>query len=130
MQVGYKLFVSIESFILFIPVDLACKDCRTHTALRLSYPKASDLYKPSGLPPIPVIKPHIKWAEKQIPKKSHKSASLFLYATARVCKLPPADSNLLLDNAWSILKTSHFMCKREWVKLSRAWKTLITDGFL
>ncbi|CAA0837901.1 Probable apyrase 7 [Striga hermonthica] len=63
-----------------------------------------------------VIKPLIKWAEKQIPKKSHKSTSLFLYATAGVRRLPPADSNWLLDNAWSILKTSHFMCKREWVK--------------
>ncbi|KAL3652260.1 hypothetical protein CASFOL_001941 [Castilleja foliolosa] len=62
------------------------------------------------------IKPLIKWAEKQIPKKLHKSTSVFLYATAGVRRLPGPDSDWLLDNAWSILKTSRFLCKREWVK--------------
>ncbi|KAL7108922.1 hypothetical protein ACP275_06G143400 [Erythranthe tilingii] len=62
------------------------------------------------------IKPLIKWAEKQIPKKSHKTTSLFLYATAGVRRLPSSESDWLLNNAWSILKTSSFLCKREWVK--------------
>ncbi|KAK6145543.1 hypothetical protein DH2020_022363 [Rehmannia glutinosa] len=63
------------------------------------------------------IKPLIKWAEKQIPKKSHKTTSLFLYATAGVRRLPSSDSDWLLNNAWSILKTSPFLCKKEWVKI-------------
>lgn len=62
------------------------------------------------------IKPLLQWAEKQIPKRAHESTSLFLYATAGVRKLPPADSKWLLDNAWSILKSSPFLCQREWVK--------------
>ncbi|KAG8390140.1 hypothetical protein BUALT_Bualt01G0052600 [Buddleja alternifolia] len=62
------------------------------------------------------IKPLIKWAEKQIPKKSHKTTSLFLYATAGVRRLPSSDSEWLLNNAWSILKSSPFLCKKEWVK--------------
>ncbi|KAK6145558.1 hypothetical protein DH2020_022378 [Rehmannia glutinosa] len=63
------------------------------------------------------IKPLIKWAEKEIPKKSHKTTSLFLYATAGVRRLPSSDSDWLLNNAWSILKTSPFLCKKEWVKI-------------
>lgn len=62
------------------------------------------------------IKPLLQWAQKQIPKRAHESTSLFLYATAGVRKLPPADSKWLLDNAWSILKSSPFLCQREWVK--------------
>ncbi|KGN53472.1 probable apyrase 7 [Cucumis sativus] len=62
------------------------------------------------------IKPLLQWAEKQIPKRAHESTSLFLYATAGVRKLPPADSKWLLDSAWSILKSSRFLCQREWVK--------------
>ncbi|KAL8535355.1 hypothetical protein ACS0TY_011124 [Phlomoides rotata] len=62
------------------------------------------------------IKPLIKWAEKQIPENSHKSTSLFLYATAGVRRLPSSDSDWLLNNAWSILKSSPFLCKKEWVK--------------
>ncbi|KAG6577103.1 putative apyrase 7, partial [Cucurbita argyrosperma subsp. sororia] len=62
------------------------------------------------------IKPLLQWAEKQIPKRAHESTSLFLYATAGVRRLPPADSKWLLDNAWSILKSSRFLCQREWVK--------------
>ncbi|XP_022979183.1 probable apyrase 7 isoform X1 [Cucurbita maxima] len=62
------------------------------------------------------IKPLLHWAEKQIPKRAHESTSLFLYATAGVRKLPPADSKWILDNAWSILKSSRFLCQREWVK--------------
>ncbi|KAI3458503.1 hypothetical protein Pfo_015166 [Paulownia fortunei] len=63
------------------------------------------------------IKPLIQWAEKQIPRKSHKTTSLFLYATAGVRRLPSSDSEWLLNNAWSILKSSPFLCKREWVKI-------------
>lgn len=63
------------------------------------------------------INPLVWWAKKQIPKQSHKTTSLFLYATAGVRRLPDADSRWLLDNAWSILKTSPFFCKREWVKI-------------
>ncbi|XP_031109079.1 probable apyrase 7 [Ipomoea triloba] len=63
------------------------------------------------------IKPLIRWAEKQIPRHAHKTTSLFLYATAGVRRLPSSDSEWLLDNAWSILKYSPFLCKREWVKI-------------
>lgn len=62
------------------------------------------------------IKPLIKWAVKQIPKHAHKSTYLYLYATAGVRRLPNSDSEWLLNNAWSILKSSPFTCKREWVK--------------
>lgn len=62
------------------------------------------------------INPLIQWAEKQIPSKSHRTTSLFLYATAGVRRLPNPDSKWLLNNAWSILKSSPFMCKKEWVK--------------
>lgn len=63
------------------------------------------------------IKPLVRWAEKQIPKNAHKTTSLFLYATAGVRRLPTADSKWLLDNAWSILKSSRFLCRRDWVKI-------------
>ncbi|KAK4489291.1 hypothetical protein RD792_005095 [Penstemon davidsonii] len=63
------------------------------------------------------MKPLIQWAEKHIPKKSHKSTSLFLYATAGVRRLPSSDSEWLLNNAWSILKSSPFLCEKEWVKI-------------
>lgn len=63
------------------------------------------------------VKPLIQWAEKQIPKKSHKSTSLFLYATAGVRRLPSSDSAWLLDNVWPILKNSPFQCEREWIKI-------------
>ncbi|XP_052172609.1 probable apyrase 7 [Diospyros lotus] len=62
------------------------------------------------------IQPLIRWAEKQIPKHAHKTTSLFLYATAGVRRLPISDSQWLLNNAWSILKSSPFFCRREWVK--------------
>nr|GMD50922.1 probable apyrase 7 [Ipomoea batatas] len=32
-------------------------------------------------------------------------------------KLPSSDSKWLLDNAWSLLRGSPFLCKREWVKI-------------
>ncbi|XP_073296936.1 probable apyrase 7 [Primulina huaijiensis] len=63
------------------------------------------------------IKPLIQWAEKQIPKNSHKTTSLFLYATAGVRRLPNSESEWLLGNAWSILESSPFLCKKEWVKI-------------
>ncbi|XP_022716722.1 probable apyrase 7 isoform X2 [Durio zibethinus] len=63
------------------------------------------------------INPLISWAEKQIPKHAHKTTSLFLYTTAGVRRLPSADSKWLLENAWSILKYSPFVCRREWVKI-------------
>ncbi|KAF8397221.1 hypothetical protein HHK36_016129 [Tetracentron sinense] len=63
------------------------------------------------------IKPLIRWAEKQIPKHAHKSTSLFLYATAGVRRLPSSESEWLLNNAWSILKNSSFLCQRDWVKI-------------
>ncbi|PIN14582.1 Nucleoside phosphatase [Handroanthus impetiginosus] len=63
------------------------------------------------------IRPLIQRAEKQIPKKSHKTTSLFLYATAGVRRLPSSDSEWLLNNAWSILNSSPFLCKKEWVKI-------------
>ncbi|KAL5172865.1 putative apyrase 7 [Glycine soja] len=62
--------------------------------------------------------PLLKWAQKQIPETSHKTTSLFLYATAGVRRLPFDDSKWLLDNAWSFLKSSSpFVCKRDWVKI-------------
>ncbi|CAI9295864.1 unnamed protein product [Lactuca saligna] len=63
------------------------------------------------------INPLLYWAEKQIPKHAYKSTSLFLYATAGVRRLPAADSDWVLNNAWMILKNSSFVCKREWVKI-------------
>ncbi|XP_071732747.1 probable apyrase 7 [Rutidosis leptorrhynchoides] len=63
------------------------------------------------------INPLLGWAEKQIPKHAHKTTSLFLCATAGVRRLPTADSDWLLDNAWSIMKNSSFVCKKEWVKI-------------
>ncbi|GKV10487.1 hypothetical protein SLEP1_g21838 [Rubroshorea leprosula] len=63
------------------------------------------------------INPLVRWAEKQIPEHAHNTTSLFLYATAGVRRLPSADSKWLLDNAWSILKSSPFLCRREWVKV-------------
>uniref|UniRef100_A0A7N0TCZ4 Apyrase n=1 Tax=Kalanchoe fedtschenkoi TaxID=63787 RepID=A0A7N0TCZ4_KALFE len=62
------------------------------------------------------IKPLLRWAKKQIPKRAHRSTSLFLYATAGVRRLPSAESKWLLDNAWTILNSHAFLCKREWVK--------------
>lgn len=64
------------------------------------------------------LKPLLKWAQKQIPVSSHKSTSLFLYATAGVRRLPIEDSNWLLDNAFSVLKgSSPFVCRKDWVKI-------------
>ncbi|KAL2932377.1 putative apyrase 7 [Bienertia sinuspersici] len=63
------------------------------------------------------IKPLLRWAEKQIPKNSHKTTSLFLYATAGVRRLQTRDSDWLLNHAWSILKSSPFVSQREWVKI-------------
>lgn len=63
------------------------------------------------------IKPLIKWAKRQIPRDAHKTTSLYLYATAGVRRLPSSKSQWLLDNAWSILKSSPFLCQREWVKI-------------
>lgn len=63
------------------------------------------------------IKPLLKWAEKQIPINAHKRTSLFLYATAGVRRLPTADSEWLLENAWSIMRKSSFSCQRDWVKI-------------
>ncbi|KAK9095240.1 hypothetical protein Scep_026709 [Stephania cephalantha] len=63
------------------------------------------------------IKPLLHWAAEQIPKQAHKRTSLFLYATAGVRRLQRPDSKWLLDNAWSILRKSPFLCRREWVKI-------------
>ncbi|KAK7406977.1 hypothetical protein VNO78_08615 [Psophocarpus tetragonolobus] len=63
------------------------------------------------------LKPLLRWAKKQIPLSSHKSTSLFLYATAGVRRLSVTDSQWLLDNAWSVLKDSPFVCTRDWVKI-------------
>ncbi|CAJ1930762.1 unnamed protein product [Sphenostylis stenocarpa] len=63
------------------------------------------------------LKPLLRWAKKQIPVHAHKSTSLFLYATAGVRRLPVIDSTWLLDNAWSVLKNSPFVCERDWVKI-------------
>ncbi|KAJ7953282.1 Nucleoside phosphatase GDA1/CD39 [Quillaja saponaria] len=63
------------------------------------------------------INPLVRWAEKKIPEHAHKTTSVFLYATAGVRKLPSADSKWLLDNSWSILQGSPFLCHRKWVKI-------------
>nr|XP_043625742.1 probable apyrase 7 [Erigeron canadensis]XP_043625748.1 probable apyrase 7 [Erigeron canadensis] len=63
------------------------------------------------------INPLLDWAKKQIPEHAHKTTSLFLYATAGVRRLPTSDSDWLLDNAWTIMKNSSFVCEREWVKI-------------
>ncbi|XP_057758403.1 probable apyrase 7 isoform X1 [Arachis stenosperma] len=62
------------------------------------------------------LKPLIRWAQKQIPAHAHRGTSVFLYATAGVRRLPSTDSKWLLDNAWSVLKQSPFLCKKDWVK--------------
>lgn len=63
------------------------------------------------------LKPLLQWAQKQIPQASHSTTSLFLYATAGVRRLPFDDSKWLLHNAWNVLKTSPFLCHRDWVKI-------------
>ncbi|XP_020575487.1 probable apyrase 7 [Phalaenopsis equestris] len=63
------------------------------------------------------INPLLKWAEKQVPGHAHQNTAIFLYATAGVRRLPKSDSQWLLDKAWSILKNSSFLCRREWVKV-------------
>ncbi|XP_057981580.1 probable apyrase 7 [Malania oleifera] len=63
------------------------------------------------------IKPLLQWAEKQIPKHAHKRTALFLCATAGVRRLPSADSEWILNNAWSILKKSPFLCHRDWIRI-------------
>ncbi|XP_027359898.1 probable apyrase 7 [Abrus precatorius] len=63
------------------------------------------------------LKPLIRYAKKQIPVRAHKTTSLFLYATAGVRRLHVNESRWLLDNAWSVLKDSPFMCQRNWVKI-------------
>ncbi|KAL8199793.1 hypothetical protein R6Q57_013361 [Mikania cordata] len=63
------------------------------------------------------IKPLLKWAEKQIPKHAHKTTSVFLYATGGVRRLPSSDSDWLLKYAWSIIKHSSFLCRKEWIKI-------------
>ncbi|XP_015889180.2 probable apyrase 7 [Ziziphus jujuba] len=63
------------------------------------------------------IKPLVSWAEKQIPEHAHPTTSVFLYATAGVRRLPSEDSKWILDNSWSILKSSPFYCRRDWVKI-------------
>ncbi|KAF1861470.1 hypothetical protein Lal_00025803 [Lupinus albus] len=63
------------------------------------------------------LKPLIRWAERKIPKHAHRSTALFLYATAGVRRLPGSDSKWLLDNAWSVLKDSPFVCQKDWVRI-------------
>lgn len=63
------------------------------------------------------IRPLLQWAEEKIPKEAHKNTFLFLYATAGVRRLPNSQSKWILKHAWSILKNSSFMCRREWVKI-------------
>ncbi|XP_051143385.1 probable apyrase 7 [Andrographis paniculata] len=63
------------------------------------------------------IDPLVQWAQKQIPSESHKTTSLFLYATAGVRRLPSSESEWLLKNAYTILMNSPFLCKKEWIKI-------------
>ncbi|XP_031504198.1 probable apyrase 7 [Nymphaea colorata] len=63
------------------------------------------------------IKPLLQWAEKQIPKKAHKSTPLYFYATAGLRRLPHADSTWLMDNAWLVLKNSSFLCQKDQVRI-------------
>ncbi|MED6209433.1 putative apyrase 7 [Stylosanthes scabra] len=63
------------------------------------------------------LKPLLQWAQEQIPDDSYRRTSLFLYATAGVRRLPVEDSMWLLDNAWTVLKGSPFVCRKKWVKI-------------
>lgn len=63
------------------------------------------------------IEPLLQMAERQIPRRAHKHTPVFLYATAGVRKLPAADSEWLMDNAWDVLKNSSFSCSRDRVKI-------------
>ncbi|CAL5188308.1 unnamed protein product [Lathyrus oleraceus] len=73
------------------------------------------VYNVSGLRT--ALKPLVRWAKKQIPVHAHKSTSVFLYATAGVRKLPRKESKWLLDHAWSVIKDSPFMCRKDWIKI-------------
>lgn len=73
------------------------------------------VYNVSGLRG--ALKPLVRWAKKQIPVHSHKSTSVFLYATAGVRRLPRKESKWLLDNAWNVIKDSPFLCKKDWIKI-------------
>jgi apyrase len=61
--------------------------------------------------------PLLKCAEKQIPPYAHATTQLFLLATAGLRRLPPEDSEWILDNAWSELEKSSFKCDRRQVKV-------------
>ncbi|AES95420.1 putative apyrase [Medicago truncatula] len=73
------------------------------------------VYNVSGLRG--ALKPLVRWAKKQIPVHSHKSTSVFLYATAGVRRLPRKESKWLLDNAWNVIKDSPFLCRKDWIKI-------------
>ncbi|KAL5992948.1 hypothetical protein ACLOJK_013868 [Asimina triloba] len=64
-----------------------------------------------------VMNPLLQWAEKQIPRHARKTTPLFLYATAGVRRLPADDSAELLQELWSILRNSSFLCRKEWIKI-------------
>jgi len=61
--------------------------------------------------------PLLKCAEKQIPPYAHATTQLFLLATAGLRRLPPEDSEWILDDAWSELEKSSFKCNRRQVKV-------------
>ena len=63
------------------------------------------------------LQPLLDWAEKQIPPYARRSTRLFLLATAGLRRLSPSQSESILDNAFSILQKSPFMCQRKWVKV-------------
>lgn len=73
------------------------------------------VYNVSGLRG--ALKPLVRWAKKQIPVHAHKTTSLFLYATAGVRRLNGNESKWVLDNAWSVIKDSPFVCRKDWVKI-------------
>lgn len=106
--------ITMKSFPESLPKKSSSQSGRAYNRMETEPGFDKLVHNVSGLKA--VIKPLLRWAEKQIPKNAHKTTSLVLYATAGVRRLPSADSEWLLNNAWLILKNSPFSCQREWVK--------------
>lgn len=118
-SINHKKTGSLPIFLKSIPEDLKSKPSsqsgRAYNRMETEPGFDKLVHNTSGLKQ--AIKPLLHWAEKQIPKHAHKTTSVFLYATAGVRRLPSSDSDWLLKNAWSIMKHSSFLCRKEWIRI-------------
>lgn len=118
-SINHKKSGSLPILLKSIPEDLQSKPSsqsgRAYNRMETEPGFDKLVHNVSGLRQ--AIRPLLSWAEKQIPKHAHKTTSVFLYATAGVRRLPTSDSDWLLKNAWSIMKNSSFLCRREWIKI-------------